>query len=199
MRRIIGKIEFFYKDKKMKQAKLHYFTLTEEEQSTLYEYFYTHHKPSCHRRDKSNVVYNRVSDIADNIYDDAAIGIALRHLNAFGFTTAPLHKLNYLIEVCRYSCKPTDFSPLSEFDIHEDDNAVIDYTVNTVVFYLHKSPGVIGGNLLVEISRKRTTIPIFSGTAVAFRGDMYHMPTPCLGEGLRDTIVVQLERTEYPS
>ena len=58
MRRIIGKIEFFYKDKKMKQTKLHYFTLTEEEQLTLYEYFYTHHKPSCHRRDKSNVVYN---------------------------------------------------------------------------------------------------------------------------------------------
>lgn len=183
----------------MKLVKLHYFNLDAVELSALYEYFYTHYNPKPHKR-KNAVDYNRVSiknhSLSKNIYKDTVICIALKYLDMFGFKTAVMHEHNYLIEVCRYSCVTTDTKQLSEFDMHEDDGAIIDYTVNTVVFYLHKSPTIIGGDLLVEVNKKSTTIPIFSGAAVAFKGDLTHMPTPCFGEGLRDTIVVQLERMD---
>lgn len=102
---------------------------------------------------------------------------------------------------------------LSEIGWHTDNDTERNERVNTVVFYLHNSmqqggnfeykPGSEGVNLCTpEVAKSNWTeskrgdyrsyeITVRSGMVVCFDGEVEHRPTPCVGPGRRDCIVVQ--------
>lgn len=121
------------------------------------------------------------------------IAIASKYFVRYGYRNKTLKPFNYYLELTKYECVP-ESKTLKIFDLHEDDYASTGYEVNTIVFYLNKTPSLIGGNVLVNINDKYTTIPIHSGMALTFQGNLLHMPTPCSGEGSRESIVFQIAR-----
>lgn len=121
------------------------------------------------------------------------VEIATKYFKRYGYRNKTLKPFNYYLELARYDCFP-ESKPIRIFDLHDDDYTTTGYQVNTIVFYLNKSPTFIGGNMLVNINNKDTTIPIQGGMAIIFEGSLLHMPTPCYGEGSRESIVFQIAR-----
>lgn len=123
------------------------------------------------------------------------LDICLRYLKQYRYQNQEITTRNWFLELHEYNCLSTDPNPLSEFDLHSDDGATTDFNVNTIVFYLEKSENISGGDLLVEINKKQTIIPVLPGMVITFRGDLLHVPTPCSGSGIRKSIVFQIERS----
>jgi hypothetical protein len=145
----------------------------------------------------AETVYIKNEKNSDNIYADFVIQIALKYLNYYRYTTADLNYKNYYIELFKYECIGAP-NTLELFDMHEDDYAVMDYKVNTIIFYLTKSDTLEGGNLAIEIDKVRNVLPIKSGMGLAFEGNLQHQPEPCSGMGVRECIVVHLARDTIP-
>ena len=119
---------------------------------------------------------------------------ALKYLDRYFYRTTNIHEKNHYIELERYSCTRYDETPLKPFILHKDDGAMIEHNVNTIIFYLEKS--IQGGDLLIEINKKRNFIPIFGGMGIVFIGSLLHTPTVCSGDGVRECIVVRVERLD---
>jgi hypothetical protein len=145
----------------------------------------------------SESVYIKNEKDPNNIYADLVIQTALKYLNYYKYTTADLNYKNYYIELFKYECIGAP-NTLELFDMHQDDYAVMDYKVNTIIFYLTKSDTLEGGNLAIEINNVRNVLPIKSGMGLAFEGNLQHQPEPCSGIGLRECIVVHLARDIVP-
>lgn len=82
------------------------------------------------------------------------------------------------------------------FDWHKDDKIVIrNSKVYTIVFYLNKSLDTTGGNLQFKIDDKIHEHKVKTKDIIAFPGDIEHYVTPLDGNGIRDSIIVFIERT----
>lgn len=145
----------------------------------------------------TEVVYVQNERRSKNIYADPVIQIALKYLERYHYYTTDLNYKKYYIELFQYSCVGSA-NQLDYLTYHEDDYAVMQYKVNTVIFYLSKSDALIGGDLIVDICNKRTTVPVKAGMCLTFEGDLTHKPEPCNGYGLRECIVVHLARDDTP-
>jgi hypothetical protein len=186
----------------MSHTKIHYFQLPINDMVVLSEFF----ENTIDKNKKRSIWFNwfqkqknkvdfeeivKISGDAQKIVD-----ISLRYLDIHGFQCEEVGRKNWYLELQRYKCVENDKTPLDFISLHKDDGSTTDYNVNTIVFYLEKSEKIIGGDLLVKINDKETIIPVMSGMAIAFRGNLLHTPIPCLGEGFRKTIVFQVERKE---
>lgn len=82
------------------------------------------------------------------------------------------------------------------FDWHKDDNIIIRGSkVYTIVFYLNKSLDITGGNLQFKLDDKIHEHKVKTKDIIAFPGDIEHYVTPLGGNGIRDSIIVFIERT----
>lgn len=132
--------------------------------------------------------------LRDQPDSDNIINIGLKYFDKYGFQNETMTHRNYFLELSRYDCIKDDKKPLNIIDWHEDDGAVTDYKVNTIIFYIKKSKDIVGGDFKLKINDKETIIPIRAGMALCFNGNLLHTVVPCFGEGVRDTIVFQIER-----
>jgi hypothetical protein len=78
---------------------------------------------------------------------------------------------------------------------HKDDYAATNYKVHTVLFYLRKDVGVIGGDLDYKINNVKYTHLVKPGDILSFKGDLQHKPQGTSGFGCRDIVVVLIKRT----
>lgn len=145
----------------------------------------------------NNVIYIKNERRSYNIYTDPLIKIALKYLERYRYYTTDINYKKYYIELFRYNCIGSN-NELDYLDYHIDDYAVMQYKVNTVIFYLAKSDTLIGGDLLIDINNTITKIPVHAGMCLLFEGDVMHKPEPCNGSGIRDCIVVHLARDNTP-
>lgn len=128
-----------------------------------------------------------------DINKNRLIQIALGYLDYYKYDTDKLTYDKYHIELFQYRC--IDFNKkIDNLSYHKDDYAILDYKVNTIIFYITKSNTLNGGNLLININNKKNIIPIEANMGLAFHGDLIHKPQPCSGLGLRECIVIQLAR-----
>ena len=114
-----------------------------------------------------------------------------------GFNTT---SKQYLLEAHSYNLtkdKYTKDKPLkSHLSWHEDDYGGVSMDVVTVVFYLHKSSSIRGGNFLFHPGNisDQTIIDVGSGTIVIFDGNLIHKVQDAYGLGVRESVVIQLQR-----
>lgn len=183
--------------------KINYFELEKEELDILMDVLHSNiNRPKnkvsnflgkfFHFEEQGNRFTSR--DMNSNDKTKPIIDIASKYFNRYGYQNEDISHNNYYIELIRYKCIVSDPIPLDVLGLHEDDGATTKYKVNTMIFYLEKSENIKGGDLLVQINNKNTIIPIKKGMAIAFRGNLLHVPTKCLGEGIRECIVFQIER-----
>lgn len=106
----------------------------------------------------------------------------------------------YLLEAHSYNLtkdKYTKDKPLkSHLSWHEDDYGGVSMNVVTIVFYLHKSSTIKGGNFLFHPGNisDHTIIDVDSGTIVIFDGNLTHKVQDAYGLGTRESVVIQLQR-----
>ena len=173
--------------------KINYFPIEDYDYIILCYFFrkniYSQFHNGSFREDKNSFTTKKITKNNKDIID-----ICLKIFKIYGYKSETLRKENYFLELQRYDCSEKDDTKLFPFDFHEDDGAVIDYKVNTIVFYIEKSETIRGGDFMVEINGKKNTIPIEPKMALVFTGNLVHAPTQCYGKGTRDCMVFHLER-----
>jgi hypothetical protein len=79
---------------------------------------------------------------------------------------------------------------------HQDDYAVIDCNVHTIIFYLRKDISVSGGDFEYKKDNGEKIIQkVESKSILQFSGNLHHRPQEATGFGCRDSIVVFIKRT----
>lgn len=180
---------------KTQSIKINYFEIAPVDFDILYD-IYQNIMPAINDENKfSEFIYvNTYSNnkIKPQYITDILI-ISEKYFSKYGYKNNKIQNDNYFIELSRYKCIKNANS-LSILGYHKDDYATTDYKVNTIIFYLSKSDTIEGGDLSVNINKKETCIPIKEKKAICFKGDLLHMPTKILGEGIRECIVVQIQK-----
>ena len=97
------------------------------------------------------------------------------------------------------------------FTRHMDDYGGVSCKVNTMIYYLEKSPTLDGGNLVIYKNDKDNygmrsdksshsddgiELEIKPNTYLLLRGDVEHSITPCTGSGNRTCVVIQIARID---
>lgn len=93
----------------------------------------------------------------------------------------------FYIEFQRYNVQG---KTTSSFSWHIDDDGPTRYNVCTLIYYLHKSETIIGGNLQF----KQFGVLVKPDMAIMFDGNVLHKPDEMDGFGQRDLIVVMFRR-----
>lgn len=180
------------KSKMSQSIKINYFVFETLDYEILCEIF---HKVLPKRDTKiTEFVYKNTYSIRniEKCYISKILEIAEKYFERYGYGYNNRNN-NYFIELSRYNCIKND-KPLRIFEYHKDDKSTTDCIVNTIIFYLKKNDSILGGDLKVKINNRETCIPIEEKRAICFKGDLLHTPTEVYGEGVRECIVVHIER-----
>lgn len=121
------------------------------------------------------------------------IDTSVKILNENGLKVSEQKKLN--IELHNYYTNGPTVE--SDFERHCDDDAPIDVPCVTIIYYLEKSPTLIGGNLLVYPNKNddnETICEVKTGTMIMLHGTTDHEIEPIEGTGSRRCIVIQVSR-----
>ncbi len=94
-----------------------------------------------------------------------------------------------LVELHSYNVKGQK-NPI--FGEHIDDYGGITCKVNTIIYYIRKDPGIVGGNLRVGNKIYDCSPPPEMIRTICMPGNIYHEVIPMSGKGIRKCVVVQL-------
>lgn len=138
---------------------------------------------------------NKIDTEFETIVNDA-----FNLLTSNGFK---IDKTNGMIEFCKYTLHGQSIDV--NLSLHKDDLIALPYKVETCIFYLEKTYGLIGGELLYQIntrannflglfsykSKETKLLNVCDRMVVLANGNLYHCPRPISGIGTRKCIVVQ--------
>lgn len=130
---------------------------------------------------------------------ETIISDAYNLLTSNGFK---IDKTNGMIEFCKYTLHGESIDV--NLSLHKDDEKMLPYKVETCIFYLEKSYGLIGGELLYQIntqaynflglisykSKATKLLNVCDRMVVLANGNLYHCTRPISGIGTRKCIVV---------
>ncbi len=137
-----------------------------------------------------------------NIEFERILNEAYHLLKSNGFN---VDRTNGLVELWKYTSNGKKVNV--NLTIHQDDYGALPYNVETCIFYVGKSEGLDGGELLYELNTKKNKflgiIPYYSTETkllnvndrmvVLMNGNLNHRPKSVTGLGSRKSIVVQLK------
>ncbi len=113
-----------------------------------------------------------------------------------------IDKTNGMIEFCKYTLNGESVDV--NLSLHKDDEKILPYKVETCIFYLEKTNGLIGGELLYQIntqvnkflglisykSKETKLLNVCDRMVVLANGNLCHCTRPVSGIGTRKCIIV---------